>query len=128
MYCPKCRSEYVDGVTECADCQVPLVTFLPPEPEPTYQEMVTVLTTTDSSELLVAKSMLEGAGITFFAQGEGLVDLFGKIGFNPAIGAVEVKVRPEDVELAREVLETKGEPLAEDSDPELPADDGDDRR
>ena len=67
--------------------------------------------------MLVAKSMLDGAGIEYFAQGENLVDLFGRLGFNPAIGPVEIKVRPEDVELAREVLESKAEPLAEDSEP-----------
>ena len=30
-WCPKCRNEYVEGVTVCADCQVPLVDELPEE-------------------------------------------------------------------------------------------------
>lgn len=29
MWCPKCKNEYVSGVTECADCHVPLVDTLP---------------------------------------------------------------------------------------------------
>ena len=24
-YCPECRTEYVEGTAECADCQVPLM-------------------------------------------------------------------------------------------------------
>jgi hypothetical protein len=31
MYCPKCRTEYRKGFYTCADCEIPLVTELPPE-------------------------------------------------------------------------------------------------
>ena len=31
MYCPKCRTQYVDDVKECFDCNVPLVDNLPEE-------------------------------------------------------------------------------------------------
>ena len=30
-YCPKCKAEYREGITECADCHVPLVDSLPEE-------------------------------------------------------------------------------------------------
>lgn len=30
-WCPICRNEYREGITECADCHVPLVDELPPE-------------------------------------------------------------------------------------------------
>ena len=30
-WCPKCRKEYPEGVTECADCNEPLVEALPDE-------------------------------------------------------------------------------------------------
>lgn len=33
-FCPKCRTEYVPGVRTCADCGIPLVASLPPEPTP----------------------------------------------------------------------------------------------
>lgn len=32
-WCPKCKCEYRDGITECADCKVPLVDELPTENE-----------------------------------------------------------------------------------------------
>ncbi|NOY07123.1 MAG: hypothetical protein GXO82_10935, partial [Chlorobi bacterium] len=28
-YCPKCHSEYQDSATICADCQTPLVNYVP---------------------------------------------------------------------------------------------------
>jgi len=32
MFCPTCKCEYLEGFTKCADCGVPLVAQLPPEP------------------------------------------------------------------------------------------------
>ncbi len=32
-FCPQCRAEYVEGIAICADCDLPLVGALPPEPE-----------------------------------------------------------------------------------------------
>jgi len=31
MYCPKCRTQYIDNVKECVDCGIPLVDELPKE-------------------------------------------------------------------------------------------------
>ena len=106
MFCPHCRYEYLEGIRVCPDCGAALVAELPPEDEPEYIEMVTVLKTHDTSVLLLAKSMLEEEGIPFFPKGDGINDLFaaGRIGFNPVVGSIEIQVRIEDEPRAREIL------------------------
>ena len=31
MYCPKCRTQYIENIKECSDCKIPLVDKLPKE-------------------------------------------------------------------------------------------------
>jgi len=103
MFCPKCRSEYREGYTECQECRVPLVEELPPEPEAEYVNWVTVLTTVDQNAVLVAKSLLEDHGIPVFVKGQGLSQVF------PTPMPEEVQVMPENVAEARLILEQKSE-------------------
>jgi hypothetical protein len=121
MFCPECRSEYRDGVTQCADCNVPLVRELPePEPEvevPTADlaELVPVLSSYDETEVLMAKSLLEAADIPYFMPGEALQDpvdnrLFPGSTF--ALGPARILVSPERAEEAKEIL--KSPPAAAD--------------
>jgi hypothetical protein len=108
MFCPSCRAEYVDGVAHCPECDVDLVTQLEEqEPGTEYIELVTVGAFTNATELMIAKSMLDDAEIDYFAKNEGVVGLFagGQIGFNPFTGPIEIQVRPEDADMARELLE-----------------------
>jgi hypothetical protein len=110
MICPKCKAEYREGYTVCTDCQVALVEKLredeQPEPE---MELVTVFDTGEPADVLVAKSILDAEGIEYFAKDEGVQDLFGAgrlgSGFNTMAGQVEIQVRPEDAERARQILE-----------------------
>jgi hypothetical protein len=76
---------------------------------------VTVLETGDPGVIAVAKSLLESAGIDYFAKGEPLQNLFGwgQIGFNPIVGVVQLQVAAADAEDARELLhdlDTSGGP------------------
>ncbi len=71
MYCPKCRDEYREGFTECADCKVPLVSELPPEPKPepkpepdlTWADLVCIRIYDNREEAEFARSFLETNGI-----------------------------------------------------------------
>lgn len=67
MFCPKCRYEYVEGVTQCSDCGSQLVPELPKEdprkPQYEYVEWVPVFTPQDISESLVAEAILDEEGI-----------------------------------------------------------------
>ena len=98
MFCPKCRVEYRPGFTECADCKVPLVEELSPEPEAEWIDLVTVLATINASTVALAKSLLEEAGIKHVATGELPKQMF-------AIGTVKIQVSKDDEEEARELLE-----------------------
>ncbi len=77
MFCPQCKAEYRQGITECADCQVPLVSSLPKAPE-------SLLDTTsagplvplwEGEDLALHTSLLEGldeAGIRYFSRPLGI--------------------------------------------------------
>jgi hypothetical protein len=60
MYCPKCKSEYIEGIPECADCHVPLVEHLPAErkayPKPAHR-IVTLLVIVSVIYFFVLRTM-----------------------------------------------------------------------
>ena len=60
MYCPNCRSEYRAGFEWCKDCDVGLVTDLPPEEESEFVDLVEVLSIADPGQIALVKSILEG--------------------------------------------------------------------
>lgn len=110
MICPLCGSEYRPGVSECADCRVPLVDRIArPEPEPARAlDLVTVLETGDARLALAARGLLTDAGIPFLARNEQLQDLFGLgrlVPCNPVSGPVTFQVAAEQAEAARRALE-----------------------
>ncbi len=117
MFCPKCKDEFVPGIKECPDCGVPLVSELPAgtgsQYEPVYVDLVTVFETGDPGIIMVVKSILEEAGIRYYAKGENLQNLFGAgtfgTGFNPLTGPVQIQVSRDDSEEALQLLEQLGE-------------------
>lgn len=120
MFCPKCGDEYQQGFTRCADCEVDLVEKLPDVEQPPPFETVTVLETGDQSLIMVAESILQGAGIPFVARNERLQNLFGwgtiGTGYSVAMGPIRLQVRKEDAETAKELLVAHAPSESEDGD------------
>ena len=76
--------------------------------------MITVFEGGSWAELAVAKMILDAEEIAYVTQGEGVQDLFGigrtVGGFNQITGPVQLRVRPEDAERAREALREMDQP------------------
>jgi hypothetical protein len=121
LFCPQCLTEYRDGFVECADCLVPLAPGLPPQSEKESDldtvplsarlppgmdpELVTVLDTTDSFALSLARASLEDAGIEYLLVGEDSRPY-------PGLGAgCRIQVAPEYETEARDLLAPLQEPL-----------------
>ncbi len=73
MFCPECDAEYREGITECVDCEVPLV---PERPSHDAEPMVAIRRTSDAALLPVLKSVLAAAEIPFDVQGDEASGLF----------------------------------------------------
>ena len=122
MFCPRCGTEYREGVTRCAECDVEL-TADPPEPVaepvPEWEELATVLATSDATLIPVVKSLLEAEGIPCFARGEGLQEFMGLgrlgAGTNLVTGLVEIQVPKEREAEARALLAARDVPLPDES-------------
>lgn len=116
MYCPECRSEYRDGFTECADCQIGLVAELAPPLADNEVEAVPVYSTSDEATCALVQSILGAAGIEHFTTNQQAQDLFGlgRIGgYNPLVGPVQILVAndrsEEAIQLIKEAVSTNAE-------------------
>jgi hypothetical protein len=119
-------TEYRDGFAECSDCQVPLIAGLPaPESDEHTLNAVSVLETSDSFALRLAKAALDDAGIDYVVEGP---DPRYIAGFPGAFGVGEaslggcsssIRVAPEREAEARALLEPLQTPA---SDPSIDAD------
>lgn len=108
MYCPKCKSEYIEEITFCKDCKVALVKKEElGEDVIEYLDLFPVYSPPDASLLAIAKSLLEAEEIQYWVQNEKLQDLYGFgqiIGFNQIFGSPEIYVKQEDLDTAKELL------------------------
>jgi hypothetical protein len=75
LYCPTCKSEYRPGFTQCADCDVPLAYELSEEPPQIPRDggetdLVSVYSTYNPGDVMLAKSLLDAEEIIYNFQGE----------------------------------------------------------
>ena len=99
MFCPKCKSEYKQGITECPECNVALVYELPPEPETKFAkvEVEEVYSTFNLADVALIKSILDAEDIEYYFKGEFS---FRK----PLVEPVRLIVKKSDAERVRELL------------------------
>ena len=112
MFCPQCQSEYVEGITECAECQVSLVEALP-EDDVEYRPFITVQTYHSRQDAELGKSFLEDRGI------DAVLETDDAGGASPGLAftqGVRLLVKAEDAREAEELFKEseKGDFVAKD--------------
>ena len=102
MFCPECRSEFIESVKECPDCGVALVGKLPPEEYGGAREDVTdylpLVRTYSAKDIALIHSVLGGTNIRYYIRGEGLTHV------RPMADPSILMIAEEDIEDARELL------------------------
>lgn len=98
MFCPECKSEFVEGILKCPECNVGLINELPPEPAPEFVDFKEVLATYNPADVAFLKSILESEGIIFFFKGEHFMYV------RPLADPARLMIRTDQVEEAVELL------------------------
>ena len=108
MYCPKCKTEYREGFTTCADCgskliETPLTAEKPPKEELFYPNWQYLITASGSNEATVIASILQGEDIPVNKMAEGAGGYL-QITMGFTTFGVKIYVPKEYLEKAKEVI------------------------
>ena len=98
MFCPKCKSEFVDGINKCPECRVGLLEELPPDPKPPKSEFTDyaeIFVNPSPADVAILKLILDSKEINFFIEGEN-----AQISF----ATPKLMVRTDQVEMAKELI------------------------
>lgn len=101
MICPVCKSQYRDGYTRCADCDVDLVGSLQPTADAgEHDPFVRVCSARGDGELGSVRSTLDSEGIPYrvLANAESLMGFIGRV------ERYTILVPPSQVEAAHKAL------------------------
>jgi hypothetical protein len=99
MICPNCKCEYIKGVTQCADCGVPLVDALSAPETQNKPAVVSVWEGGDPGERAAVAEALEEAGIPVVDQ-----ESAGHFFFPSMNPKSDIFVSAENLERAKKVL------------------------
>lgn len=98
MFCPKCKSEFVEGIERCPECRVGLIEELPPEPKPPKSEFLDyaeILANPSPADVAILKSILDRKEIYYYIEGENAQLSFA---------TPKLMVRSDQVEIAEELI------------------------
>jgi putative phosphoesterase len=112
MFCPGCGGEYRASFSRCADCELDLVPEPPPSSASTDRlALATAFVTGDLALLAQANSLLDGAGISYLARGEGRHDLLAQGRLDPGVRAEPMELQVRAGECVRPPPVNPGNPL-----------------
>jgi hypothetical protein len=108
MYCPKCRTEYVENVKECSDCKVLLVKKLPEEKPIEKVKWVALPPVKGEIYADMVEEVLQKKNIPHFTKSDWFTTAYSLSGAN-YLGARSVIFVPEEnrdeaTELLEEIL------------------------
>lgn len=92
MFCPECKSEFIEGIEICPECNVNLVDELPPDPEPEFVDFEEVLATYNPADIALLKSILDSEDVTYFFKGENFQHM------RPLADPARLMIRKDQVE------------------------------
>lgn len=99
--CPNCKSEYLEGVEVCVDCETKLVQSLEETPHFSGDDFSLLVTCTHEYEAELIKNALESGGIEahILIQRDSSFPAIGNLGI------VKVFVKNEELDSAKEYLQ-----------------------
>lgn len=102
-FCPKCRSQFIEGTSTCEDCSIALVSELPAANKKVDdRDLVEVWKAQGEMEAQLVRSLLESNGIDSIFSGEALRLTHG---FTlDGLAVVRILVREDDVTRACDVI------------------------
>ena len=105
MYCPKCRTQYIENISECYDCNVQLVEKLPEETP--LEKIKWVALTPLAGEIYanMVEEVLQNMNIPHFTKSDWATSAFNISSANLVGAKVTIFVPEENREEALKVLE-----------------------
>jgi hypothetical protein len=123
MICPQCDSEYRDGYTQCASCDVALIEPVVQAAQPQI-ELVKVYESGNAAIIPLVESLFDDAAIEYMVKNETIQDMIGGgrlgVSYNFLLGPVYFFVHPDDADEARAIVATLALETPPDAAVELP--------